>query len=141
VSELNGGRVQKIALEAESTASLPGVHGMNFRVPLLPGFLCHARCSHRNDSQLAGRSVEGVANQGVPNGGHVDAYLMSAAGFDPYIEQCKLSERGRDPLANFVVRHRCAASRAARGHAGTSHRIATDLAADGAAILARPAMN
>src|SRR5208283_2716413 len=113
MGELDGSRVQEIAIEAESAAFLPGVPGPIFGALDLRSLPCRCLCLGRIDSQLLRRSVQRVADHGMSDGCHVHAYLMGTAGFDAYIQQRKLSKLRRDALASFVVGHCGAASAAA----------------------------
>src|SRR5271166_5445643 len=63
---------------------------------------------------------------------------MRTSGFDAHLEQRELSELRRNAFADFVMRHRGAASAAACGHASAPHGVAADLGADGSPILRWP---
>ena len=50
-----------------------------------------------------GRSVEGIADDGVAEGLHMDTDLMGAAGFNADLDECKGAIRRLDTLKHFDV--------------------------------------
>ena len=55
-------------------------------------------------SELRRSAVERVADDRVADGGHVDANLVGAAGFDADADQRELAETGVEAAHHFVVR-------------------------------------
>jgi len=81
------------------------------------------------------RAVKRVPHNGVPDGGHVHADLMCAAGFDADANEREFAVAGLDALDDFVVRDRGAgALRGAGGHARAPDGVATQGRRDGALV-------
>src|SRR5690242_7595498 len=74
--------------------------------------------------QFARCTVESVADDGMTDGGEMNANLMSASGIDLQFEQTELAEGGIKFLADGVVGDGFAPSAAPGGHAGSAHNVA-----------------
>ena len=82
-----------------------------------------------------GGAVEGVADDGVAEGLHVDANLVGAAGFDTNLDEGEGAVGGGQALEYVDVGDGGAAVGTAGGHAGATDEVAGDGKVDGGVVL------
>ncbi len=86
-------------------------------------------------SELRRGAVESIADDGMADGGHVDANLVGTARFDADADQGELAEARVEAANDFVVRDGgTGVFGRAGGHAGAAHRIAADGSGDGSLL-------
>ena len=72
-------------------------------------------------------AIECIPDNGVTDGGHVNANLMSTAGFNAYAHQGELAESGVEATHYFVMRDSGAGVvSGTRGHSGAANGVTTD---------------
>src|SRR6266568_3668352 len=83
--------------------------------------------------EWSGCAVESVSDDGVADGRHVNANLMSASGLDAHLNEGEFAKTRTEAADDFVVRYGGPGifSRA-RGHAGAAHRVTAQGCGDGA---------
>jgi hypothetical protein len=87
-----------------------------------------------------GGAVEGVADDGVAEGLHVDADLVGAAGFDADLDEGEGAVGADDALEDGGVGDGGAAIGATGGHAGAADEVAGDGEGDGGVVFGEVAV-
>lgn len=85
--------------------------------------------------KLAGCAIEGVTDDGVVEGRHVDADLVRASGFNAHADEGELAKAGCEAADHFVVRDGVAGVFGwSGGHAGAAEGVAADSGRNGSLL-------
>ncbi len=124
VSKCEPGGMEEVAIEPESL-------GLGI-TPCGTG-----GCSLCGDliSELGGGAVDRIANDGMTDGGHVDANLVGTACLDADAYERELAEAGVESANDFVMGDSgTGIVGGAGGHTGAAHRVAAEGSGDGSLL-------
>src|SRR5581483_8662801 len=101
---------------------------------------CRSRCP-RARGKFARGAIKRVADYRMPNGGEMDADLVSAAGINLHVQQREFPVLRTNALADSVMGNSFATAFAARGHAGPANAIAANAGGNRPSILLHGSVN